>query len=76
MDIFEEIDKRVRDKMRKDVLEQLSHALLHCKQPFGCDPACPYYKEAADFNHPIVYCMPMMAGALDYVRGTLEEVQE
>lgn len=73
MDRFEEIDKRVRDKMRKDVLEQVSHALLRCKQPFGCDPACPYYKEAAGFKHPIVYCMPSMAGALDYVRGTLED---
>ena len=73
MDRFEEIDKRVRDKMRKEVLEQVSHALLHCKQPFGCDPACPYYKEASDFHHLIVYCMPMMAGALDYVRGTLED---
>lgn len=41
MDRFEEIDKRVRDKMRIDVLEQVSKALLRCKQPFGCDPACP-----------------------------------
>lgn len=73
MGTFDAVEKRVRDKMRKDVLEQVSHALVHCKQPFGCDPACPYYKEAADFKHPIVYCMPVMAGALDYVRKTLED---
>ena len=54
-------------------MEQVSQTLVRCKQPFGCDPACPYYKEAAGFNHPIVYCMPAMAGALDYVRGTLED---
>lgn len=73
MDRFEEIEKRVRDKMRKDVLAQVSHVLRRCEQPFGCYPACPYYKEAAGFNHPIVYCMPAMAGALDYVHGTLED---
>ena len=73
MGTFEELEKRVRDKMRKDVLEQVSHVLLRCKQPFGCDPACPYYKEAAAFEHPVVYCMPVMAGSLDYVRGSLED---
>ena len=72
MDRFGDIDKRVRE-MRKDVLEQVRHTLLHCQQPFGCDPACPYYKAAVDFDHPFVYCMAAMAGALDYVRKTLED---
>ena len=70
---IEAVEKCVRDKMRKEVLDQVRDALLRCKYPFGCDPACPYYKEAAGFNHPIVYCMPVMAGALTYVRGTLED---
>lgn len=73
MGSFEAVDKRVREKMRKQVLDQVRDTLLRCKQPFGCDPSCPYYKEAAAFDHPMVYCMPIMAGSLDYVRGTLED---
>lgn len=73
MDRFEEIDKRVRDTKRKELLEQVGYALIKCKQPFGCDPDCPYYKEAAAFDNPIVYCMSIMAGQINYVRGTLED---
>lgn len=73
MDTVEAIEKRVRDDVRKEILEQVSYALVHCMYPFGCDPACPFSKEAAKFVHPIAYCMPIMAGRLDYVRGTLED---
>lgn len=59
-----------------DVLKQTYDALKSCTQPFDCNPACPFYKEALFYRvSPLAYCQGRMAGHVSYVIDTLKEVE-
>lgn len=59
-----------------EVLGETLEGLRKCTQPFGCDPECPFYEEAAAYHlAPLPCCQGRMAGYVKYALEKLQEIQ-